>query len=122
MVSKTFKTLVVEICASLLIAAALAGFNLVASETPMPEFRNDADANPVLLAHGRGGGNRGGRHHRGGIGHRPRPQGQRHHHGNGARTGNNAPTPQGQPAIAPDAAPQPVPAAPVTGNEPPAVR
>ena len=73
MVSKTVKTLVVEICASLLIAAALAGFNLVASEAPMPEFNNDNSSNPVLLAHGRGrgprgGGGRGGRHHGGGMG------------------------------------------------------
>jgi len=124
---KTIRTLCYEICASLLLAAALAGFNLVASEKPTPEIVDGDNLNPVLMAHGRGGQRGGGhgrsRHQRGGMGHRQRP-----HRGQSDRQGQPAQGRQGnqpihtptQPSATPAAQPTPTPQP--ANNEPPAVR
>ena len=123
---KTIKTLCYEICASLLVAAALAGFNLVASEKPTPEIVDGDNLNPVLMAHGRGGqrggGHGRGRRHHGGMAHHQRPhQGQKdrlREAGHG-RQSNDALTP-----VPPSATPavQPTPTTQPPSNEPPAIR
>ncbi len=115
---KLAKTLAFEICASLLVAAALAGFNLLASEKP-DYTRLDSDESSLqLMAHGRRGG---GGHRRGypsGRHHRPRPQEQ---NGGGHASSTQAqPAAPAQPVKDPQGqAPQTPPA---TNTEVPAIR